>query len=131
MRQVAVAVAVIVNAHQQVLVSKRANHQHQGGLWEFPGGKIEAGESLLTALVREVQEELNLYISDAEPLLEVAHDYGDKQVLLQVCWVTQFSGAVQANEGQLWQWADATKLAQLQFPAANVPILAAVLERLR
>ncbi|RUO37535.1 8-oxo-dGTP diphosphatase MutT [Aliidiomarina shirensis] len=125
-KQVHVAVAVVINTTAQVLISKRAEHQHQGGLWEFPGGKVEAGETLLSALDRELHEELNLHVDSAEPLLSVSHNYGDKQVLLDVWQVTRFHGEVQANEGQQWLWADITKLQSLDFPAANVPILEVV-----
>ncbi|MFU8784345.1 8-oxo-dGTP diphosphatase MutT [Aliidiomarina sp.] len=125
-----VAVAVVVNQHAQILVSKRANHQHQGGLWEFPGGKVENGEPVQIALARELHEELNISLSNATPLLQVSHDYGDKYVVLDVWWVSDYAGEVHGNEGQEWQWADAQTLAILPFPAANKPILTAVLERL-
>jgi 8-oxo-dGTP diphosphatase len=125
-----VAVAVVVNHHAQILVSKRASHQHQGGLWEFPGGKVENGEPVQSALARELHEELNISLSNATPLLQVSHDYGDKHVLLDVWWVSEYAGEVHGNEGQEWQWADAQTLAVLPFPAANKAILTAVLARL-
>lgn len=125
-----VAVAVVVNPYAQILVSKRANHQHQGGLWEFPGGKVENGEPVQIALARELHEELNISVSNAKPLLQVSHDYGDKHVVLDVWWVSDYTGEVHGNEGQEWQWADAHTLAILPFPAANKSILTAVLERL-
>lgn len=125
-KQVHVAVAVVINTAAQVLISKRAEHQHQGGLWEFPGGKVEADETLLSALDRELHEELNLHVDNAEPMLSVSHNYGDKQVLLDVWHVTEFSGDVHGNEGQQWQWADAATLQTLEFPAANEPILDAI-----
>ncbi|EGN74830.1 ADP-ribose pyrophosphatase [Idiomarina sp. A28L] len=125
-KQVHVAVAVVINTAAQVLISKRAEHQHQGGLWELPGGKVEAGEALLTALDRELHEELNLHVDSAEPLLSVSHNYGDKQVLLDVWHVTGFTGDVHPNEGQQWLWADKPTLQSLDFPAANVPILEVV-----
>jgi len=125
-KHVHVAVAVVLNSAEQVLVSKRAAHQHQGGLWEFPGGKVEAGETVLAALDRELHEELNLRVQRADAMMEIKHNYGDKQVLLDVWLVQEFSGEVQANEGQQWLWADLNTLQSLQFPAANVPILESI-----
>ena len=84
MKRVHVAAAVIRSTDGQVLISRRAEEQHQGGLWEFPGGKVEAGEQVEQALRRELQEELGIRVVRARPLIQVAHDYADKQVLLHV-----------------------------------------------
>ena len=73
-----VAVGVILNHHHQVLLAKRAVHQHQGGLWEFPGGKVELGESVCDALLRELKEELGIVVTSSHPLIEVKHSYKDK-----------------------------------------------------
>lgn len=126
-KHVHVAVGVITHG-ASVLVSKRADHQHQGGLWEFPGGKVEAEESVKTALARELKEELNVTVLAATPLLEVVHDYGDKVVHLDIWHVSEHTGDVRANEGQAWQWVDAQTLQDLQFPAANGPIVTATLK---
>ena len=75
---VTVAVGVLTDPERRVLVTRRAPHAHQGGLWEFPGGKLEPGESVLEALARELWEELGIEIEGSEPLLSVEHDYGDK-----------------------------------------------------
>ncbi|MCL4408836.1 MAG: NUDIX domain-containing protein [Gammaproteobacteria bacterium] len=119
-----VAVGVITRG-DCVLVSRRADHQHQGGLWEFPGGKVEAHEDVRTALARELKEELNVTVESAEPMLEVVHDYGDKAVRLDIWHVATHTGEIRANEGQPWQWVDAEQLQTLEFPAANEPIVAA------
>ena len=76
-----VAVAIVVNSKQEVLLALRHAHQHQGNLWEFPGGKVELNEPIHDALVREIQEELGLLITSAEPFIEILHDYSDKSVL--------------------------------------------------
>ena len=86
-----VSVAVIVN-NAQVLISRRAEHVHQGGLWEFPGGKIEADEAIEAALYREIQEELGLHIKSSRPLIKLLHHYPDKSVLLETRLVTEFTG---------------------------------------
>src|SRR5690606_31469442 len=119
--RVHVAVAVIFDAADRVLVSQRARHLHQGGLWEFPGGKVEAGETVRQALDREIAEELGLDVLQAEPLLDIRHDYPDKAVLLDVWCVREFDGEPHGREGQPWQWIEAGALHTLAFPAANAP----------
>lgn len=84
MKRVHVAAAVIRDASGKILIARRADTQHQGGLWEFPGGKVEDGEAVQAALSRELQEELGIVVSAARPLIKVQHDYPDKQVLLDV-----------------------------------------------
>ena len=124
--QVHVAVGVILDGDERILLSRRADDAHQGGLWEFPGGKVEAGETLFEALRRELFEELDISVNSSEPLLQVGHDYGDKAVLLDVHLVRDFSGEASGREGQPLAWVDAAELAQYEFPAANRPIVEAV-----
>jgi 8-oxo-dGTP diphosphatase len=120
---ITVAVALIINEQEQVLISQRQQHQHQGGKWEFPGGKCEANESVFDALVREIHEEVGLSITDAEAFMSIEHDYGDKQVRLEVYKVTQFSGQAESREGQRVEWVPVVELRQRQFPDANVAII--------
>ena len=126
MTLVHVAVGVIVDSEQRVLLAKRSESSHQGGLWEFPGGKVEAGEAVSVALARELQEELAIKVESAEPLLEVRHDYADKSVLLDVWVVSDFSGEACGNEGQRIEWVPISQLAEFEFPAANQAIVAAL-----
>ena len=118
-----VVVAVIKNSLQEVLVALRRPDSHQGGLWEFPGGKVEEGESVFTALQREIQEELNLSIGAAFPLVKISHDYGDKRVLLDVWRVTEFGGNAIGREGQQIQWVPALDMQEQDFAAANRQII--------
>lgn len=120
-----VAAAVITNARGEVLVSLRHAHAHQGGLWEFPGGKVEAGEDVYTALCRELHEELGVTVISARPLIRIPHHYSDKSVLLDVWQVTTFSGLAQGREGQPLQWLAPERLREYEFPAANHPIVTA------
>ena len=124
-----VAVGVICDADQRILIARRADHLHQGGLWEFPGGKVETGETVQEALVRELQEELAIAVAPegCQPLTEIHHDYGDKAVLLDVWWVRQFSGEPQGAEGQPLQWVAPHTLNDYPFPAANRAIIDAIL----
>ena len=132
-----VAVGAIVNSQQQILLALRPDHVHQGGLWEFPGGKVEAGESVQQALVRELQEELAILPTSFSPLIEIHHDYADKSVFLDVWWVDEFtengvrpygSDPIDSlgQEGQLVRWVAASDLATYTFPEANTPIVEAV-----
>jgi 8-oxo-dGTP diphosphatase len=125
-RVVHVAVGVIVGSEGAILIAKRPDKTHQGGLWEFPGGKIENNETLFDALKRELQEELAIEVIATEPLIKIRHDYGDKIVLLDVHKVTEFSGQPQGNEGQPIQWVTPSSLHQYDFPAANRPIITAI-----
>ncbi len=121
-----VAVGVIENKFGEILIAKRPDSAHQGGLWEFPGGKVDAGETLLSALSRELKEELAIDVLRSQPLIRIRHDYPDKSVLLDVHKVTAFSGDAKGNEGQPILWVDPASLSQYDFPAANQPIINAV-----
>ena len=126
MATVHVAVGVVLNADNEILITRRAADSHQGGLWEFPGGKVETGESVQSALARELREELGIEIGSTSPLLEIHHDYGDKRVVLDVHVVWEFSGEPRGMEGQPLEWVAGTALREKRFPAANVPIVQAV-----
>ena len=122
-----VAAAVIKNGDGQILIAKRSADQHQGGLWEFPGGKVEPGEPVSVALARELEEELGIEVTHSSPLIKVPHHYADKSVLLDVYEVTQFEGEAWGREGQPVEWVNPGDLDKFQFPAANKPILNACL----
>ena len=122
-----VAAAVILNAQGQILLARRPVDKHQGGLWEFPGGKVEPDEPVVDALVRELDEELGIQISAARPLIQIPHHYPDKSVLLDVYEVDAFEGTPYGREGQPVEWVERSALADYAFPAANTPIVAAAL----
>lgn len=120
-----VVAAVIHNAQGQLLLAQRPLHKHQGGLWEFAGGKVDEGETAEQALVRELQEELGITATQYRPLLTVEHHYPDKSVRLNVFRVTAFEGEAHGAEGQPIVWVKPQDLQNYQFPAANTPILKA------
>ena len=120
-----VAAAVIVNGSGQVLIARRPEHVHQGGLWEFPGGKLEAGEKTPTALSRELDEELGIIPTAFRPIIRIPYHYPDKAVLLDVWRVDAWQGQPHGREGQALAWVDPEQLPERAFPAANLPILTA------
>ena len=123
MKHIEVAAAVIVNPDNQILLSLRAPDVHQGGKWEFPGGKFEEGETGQSALSRELKEELNINAHSASEYLHLEHEYPEKKVSLYVYLVRDFTGEPQGMEGQAVRWFDVAELADLTFPDANYPIL--------
>ncbi|MGK0442269.1 MAG: 8-oxo-dGTP diphosphatase [Pseudohongiellaceae bacterium] len=125
-KSIHVAVGVIVDTEQQILIALRPSHAHQGGLWEFPGGKVESGETVQQALIRELQEELGIIGSDLSPLTNICHDYGDKSVHLDVWWVRGFAGEPEGKEGQPIRWVNAQDLLAMEFPEANQAIITAI-----
>jgi 8-oxo-dGTP diphosphatase len=125
-KEVHVAVGVITAADGKICIARRADSAHQGGLWEFPGGKVASGETVQQALARELEEELAIQVVDSEPLIKIRHDYGDKQVLLDVHRVTGFTGEPIGNEGQPVQWVSRSQLANFDFPKANRAIVTAL-----
>lgn len=129
MKVVEVAVGVVMKGHQ-TFVCLRAKDKHQGGKWEFPGGKVESGESPEQALFRELKEEIAIVITHTDPLITIAHDYGDKQVKLIVFIVDGFEGEPVGNEGQVGKWIALGDLEPEDFPAANVEIIDALKRRM-
>ncbi|MEE4203932.1 MAG: 8-oxo-dGTP diphosphatase MutT [Halieaceae bacterium] len=120
---VAVAVGVLIDDESRVLITRRADDAHQGGLWEFPGGKIESGESVHQALARELAEELGAKVEQSKFLLEIVHDYGDKRVRLLVHLVTAWCGEPYGAEGQPLAWVNVSGLERYRFPDANAAIV--------
>jgi 8-oxo-dGTP diphosphatase len=123
---VPVAVGVIRNPQGEILIARRPDNVHQGARWEFPGGKIEAGESVLQALQRELQEELGIEVERSRPLIRIRHDYPDKSVQLDVHEVLACRGEPHGREQQPVQWVAPCDLSRFEFPAANLPILRAL-----
>lgn len=123
--KVHVAAGVIINPQGEILIARRPDHVHQGGLWEFPGGKIETDEATQDALFRELHEELGITVEQCHPLIRIHYDYPDKSVLLDVWKVDAFSGEAHGREGQAIKWVTASALSHYDFPAANDPIVRA------
>jgi len=118
-----VAVGVIFNPKNQVLVALRSKSSDQGGLWEFPGGKLEPSEDSYQALCRELKEEIGVDVIKAKPLLQLSHTYKEKQVTLHTWVVLAFAGEPSGLEGQPLRWVQLSELPQLPFPDANKKII--------
>lgn len=119
-----VAVGLIVK-NGQALLAKRAEHQHQGGRFEFPGGKVEAGELVTDALARELHEELGIHIHAPQFVQRLTYRYPEKTVCLHVYRIESFDGEPTGREGQPLHWVDLDQLFELSFPDANRPIVRA------
>jgi 8-oxo-dGTP diphosphatase len=123
MNRLHVVLGLIVSSNHKILISKRKKHLFQGCLWEFPGGKVEAGESSVDGLIRELKEELTISVIDPTPFMEFDFDYPEKQIFMDVWMVKKFSGNVTSNEDQDIVWVPIDELTSYKFPAANDRIL--------
>lgn len=126
MSPIHVVAAVIRDSSGRVLLTKRAEHTHQGGLWEFPGGKLEQGETVEQGLRREIKEELGLELLGHRPLIRNLHNYPDKSILLDVHLVTEYLGVAQGLECQPIQWVDLDDIQKYPMPAADVPVIGSI-----
>ena len=122
LKKIHVAVGV-VKRNDTFFICKRSVEQHQGGLWEFPGGKVETGETVTQALARELAEEIGIKVSTSTPLMVIEHTYPDKKVRLDVHVVEDFEGEPSGLEGQAHQWIDKQNLREYAFPEANEAII--------
>ncbi|MEZ5451923.1 MAG: Nudix family hydrolase [Thiothrix sp.] len=120
-----VMAAVIRGQDGRILLAQRPPDKHQGGKWEFPGGKLEVGETPLQGLKRELHEELGIEVQHAQPLIKVRHVYPETAVLLDVWEVDVFTGEPHGREGQPVGWFETEQLSGLKFPLANYPIVTA------
>lgn len=119
-----VAVALIVDQQGRVLITQRARHLSHGGLWEFPGGKVERDEAPLSALIREVKEEVGLDVIQATFLYQLDYTYPELTVQLLIYHVRDFQGEARCCEAQMnLRWVDKTGLHAFDFPAANRPMI--------
>ena len=118
-----VVIGLIFNEQGQILISKRAEETHQGGKWEFPGGKVEADESDTEALVRELDEEVGIKSERYAQQMCRRYCYPEYTVELIVYRVLGYTGKPVANEQQQLRWVNISELSQFDFPAANQSIL--------
>lgn len=111
----------------RLFFTRRKEGQHLENLWEFPGGKIERGESRFHALQRELREEVDIQVISAHPFHRVTHQYKDKKVHLDVWEIDSFTGSPHGQEGQESIWMDFNEVSQYPFPEADIPVLKALM----
>ena len=117
-------VAAIIRRGGQILITQRFDHVHLPGLWEFPGGKVEAGESLQAALEREIMEELGVKIRVHDEFFTVEHDYPTKSVRLHFFNCSIIEGEPQLIEVADMRWVHPQDLVQFDFPPADAELIA-------
>ncbi|UKO96270.1 8-oxo-dGTP diphosphatase MutT [Nostoc sp. UHCC 0870] len=121
-----IGVAVIWNDQQQILIDRRREEGAMGGLWEFPGGKIEFGETVEECIKREIYEELGIVIEVGEHLITIDHTYTHLRVTLTVHHCRLLSGVPQPLECDEVLWVNLDELEEFTFPQANTQIIAAL-----
>lgn len=119
-------VAGVLRRDDAVLIAQRPADKHGEGLWEFPGGKIEASETPHAALVRELREELGIEVHASEAMMSLSHEYPARRVHLEFLSVVHWSGEPHGAEGQQIRWCPARTLQDVEFLAANAPLVAAL-----
>ena len=126
-----VAVALI-DADHRVLVAQRPEGKQLGGLWEFPGGKVDPGERPEQALIRELHEELGIEVKAPclAPLTFASHAYEDFHLLMPLYACRRWEGSVVAREGQALKWLHPWKLRELPMPPADAPLIPALIDLL-
>ncbi len=122
MRRIAVTLIGLINSENYVLISKRTNRVQFNGFWEFPGGKVEKGENLTDALVRETKEELGLLLNSScvAPLTFSVDVKEEQETLLLLFICRKWNGQPRGLEGQKLKWVKPLDLSQYKMPPANV-----------
>jgi 8-oxo-dGTP diphosphatase len=125
MKLVLVVAVALIDADNRVLIAQRPEGKTLAGLWEFPGGKVDAGERPEEALIRELQEEIGITVKEAclAPLTFASHAYENFHLLMPLYICRRWEGQAIAREGQTLAWARANKLRDYPMPAADIPLI--------
>ena len=125
-RTVLVAACALVDADGRVLLAQRPPNKPMAGLWEFPGGKVEANERPEDTLIRELKEELNIVVSEPclAPLTFASHIYPDFHLLMPLYVCRRWEGTVQPLEGQALAWVKPNRMREYKMPPADEPLVA-------
>lgn len=126
MKMVLVSAVALIDVDGRVLLAQRPEGKTMAGLWEFPGGKIEQGETPEAALVRELHEELGIetWSSCLAPLTFASHSYEDFHLMMPLFACRKWEGTVRAREGQMLKWVRPNEMRQYPMPAADIPLIA-------
>ncbi|CAH1193691.1 8-oxo-dGTP diphosphatase MutT [Vibrio harveyi] len=129
MKRIHIVAAIIFNQDKsQIFITKRPDDKHKGGFWEFPGGKVERGESVEQAMIRELEEEIGITVTEQSLFEHLEYDYPEKSLKFDFMTVSQFDNQPYGREGQEGRWVDVAALLDYTFPEANVPILERVIK---
>ena len=129
MKRLHIVAAIIFNPNKdKVYITKRPDSAHKGGLWEFPGGKVEVDESAEQGMIRELHEEVGIEVTELTHFQYLKHDYPDKALEFDFFTIHSFNHEPYGREGQLGEWVRVADLIDYDFPEANVPILHKVVE---
>jgi 8-oxo-dGTP diphosphatase len=121
-----VVAGALCDAHGRILIARRPADRHMAGRWEFPGGKVAAGETEQQALIRELREELGVQVHEPQFCLSLTHAYPDRTVELS-CWIVRvFAGEPRGLDGQQLKWVAAAELAQQDILEADLPFIEAL-----
>ena len=118
-----VTAAIIINEDAAIFVARRGPGKHLAGVWEFPGGKVEAGEFREDCLKREIKEELGMYIEVGPHFLSVEHSYGDKDIHLHSYISKWIGGYIEIFDHDRFLWCHAGEMTDLEFAPADIPIV--------
>ena len=126
MKTVFVVACALIDADNRVLIAQRPEGKTLAGLWEFPGGKVDAGERPEAALIRELKEELGITVDEPclAPLTFASHGYDDFHLLMPLYVCRKWEGVVAAREGQQLAWVRPNKLRDYPMPPADIPLIA-------
>ena len=121
-----VAAAALIAVAGRVLICQRPEGKQLAGLWEFPGGKVEAGETPEACLIRELEEELGIKVSHAclAPFVFASHGYESFHLMMPLYLCRNLEGEITPREGQRIKWVRAVRLADHPMPPADVPLIA-------
>ena len=125
MKVILVSAVALIDADGRVLIAQRPEGKSMAGLWEFPGGKVEPGETPEQALIRELHEELGIdtWQSCLAPLTFASHGYPDFHLLMPMFACRKWEGIVQAREGQALKWVAVNELRRYPMPPADIPLI--------
>ncbi|RAS69348.1 8-oxo-dGTPase [Vibrio diazotrophicus] len=129
MKRIHIVAGIIFNQDKsQIFITKRPDNLHKGGFWEFPGGKVEDGESIEQAMTRELEEEIGIEVTEQHLFEHLEYDYPEKSLKFDFIVISSFNKEPYGKEGQEGLWVDIAELVNYQFPEANVPILERVIK---
>ncbi|MGR3712898.1 MAG: (deoxy)nucleoside triphosphate pyrophosphohydrolase [Shimia sp.] len=130
MKTILVSAVCLIDVDGRILLAQRPEGKSMAGLWEFPGGKVEAGETPEAALIRELDEELgiNTWKSCLAPLTFASHSYDDFHLLMPLFACRKWEGTPRAREGQVLRWVRSEDLRKFEMPAADIPLIPMIRE---